>query len=55
MMIYNSKNNLSILFKFICIYFMFVTSVYSEDKLSKQKINEIIHEYIMENLEVILE
>ena len=55
MMIYNSNNNLSVLSKFICIYFMFITSVYSEDRLSKQKINDMIYEYIMENPEVILE
>ena len=51
MMIYNSNNNLSILSKFICIYFMFITSVYSEDRLSKQKINDMIYEYIMEDIQ----
>jgi len=32
-----------------------VTCAYSEDNISKQKINELIYEYIMENPEVILE
>jgi len=52
---YNSKKNLSVLIKIICTYFILVTCVFSEDKLSKQKINELIYEYIMENPEVILE
>jgi len=34
---------------------MLVTSVVSEDSISKQKINELIYEYIMNNPEVILE
>jgi len=54
-MSYNSKKNLSILFKIILTYFILVKCVYSEDELSKQKINELIYEYIMENPEVILE
>ena len=54
-MIYNSKKKLSVLIKIICTYFMFITSVFSEDHLSKQVINELIYEYIMENPEVILE
>ena len=52
---YNSKKYLSVLIKIICTYFIFVTCVFSEDTLSKQKINELIYEYIMENPEVILE
>ena len=54
-MSYNNKKNLSVLFKIILTYFIFVTCVYSEDELSKQKINKLIYEYIMENPEVILE
>ena len=54
-MIYNSKQTLSFLIKLICTYFIFITCVYSEDTISKQKINELIYEYIMENPEVILE
>ncbi|MDB9761887.1 DsbA family protein [Alphaproteobacteria bacterium] len=54
-MIYNSNKNLSVLIKVICTYFIFVTCAYSEDNISKQKINELIYEYIMENPEVILE
>ena len=54
-MYYNRKKNLSVLIKIICTYFIFVTCVSSEDKLSEQKINELIYEYIMQNPEVILE
>ena len=54
-MIYNGKKKLPVLIKIICTYFMFITSVFSEDHLSKQVINELIYEYIMENPEVILE
>jgi len=54
-MSYNNKKNLSVLFKIILTYFIFVTCVYSEDELSKKKINKLIYEYIMENPEVIIE
>ena len=54
-MISNSKKNLSFLIKIICTYFIFVTCVFSEERPSKQEINDLIYEYIMENPEVILE
>ena len=54
-MIYNSKEKLSVLIKIICTYFIFVSCVHSEDRLSNQEINELIYEYIMKNPEVILE
>ncbi len=42
---------------FVCssIYFLFINTVFSEEKLTTEEINKYIYEYIMDNPEVILE
>ena len=54
-MAYSIKKNISILIKIFCTYFFIINSAFSEDALSKQEIDKLIYEYIMNNPEVILE
>ena len=43
------------LLKFLCSYFIIVNYAFPEDSISKQEIDKLIYEYIMDNPEVILE
>ena len=49
------KNLFFKIYFFSVFFLFFVTTVRSEDKLSKEELDKYIYEYIMDNPEVILE
>ena len=49
------KNFFFKIFLFTVLFLFLITSVKSEEKLSKEELNKFIYEYIMDNPEVILE
>ncbi|MDB3955436.1 DsbA family protein [Alphaproteobacteria bacterium] len=54
-MVYSIKKNVSIFIKIFFSYFIVVNYAFPEDTISKQEIDKLIYEYIMDNPEVILE
>ena len=54
-MVYSIKKNVSIFIKIFFSYFIIVNYAFPEDTISKQEIDKLIYEYIMDNPEVILE
>ena len=52
-MAHNIKKNVSILIKTFCIYFI-INCAFSEETISKEEIDKLIYEYIMDNPEIIL-
>ena len=54
-MVYSIKKNVSIFIKIFFSYFIVVNYAFPEDNVSKQEIDKLIYEYIMDNPEVILE
>ena len=52
---YNIREHISLLVKIFFAYFVFMQCAISEEKLSKQELDKIMYEYIMENPQVILD
>ena len=52
---YNIRKHISVLIKIIFAYFIFMECSFSEERLSKQELDKIMYEYIMENPQVILD
>ncbi len=49
------KKNVLSLIIVMCTYFIFISNSFSKEQLSKEELNKLIYEYIMENPEVILD
>jgi len=52
---YNIREHISLLVKIFFAYFVFMQCAISEERLSKQELDKIMYEYIMENPQVILD
>jgi len=52
-MVYSIKKNVSIFIKIFFSYFIIVNYAFPEETISKQEIDKLIYEYIMDNPEVI--
>ena len=49
------KKNVLRLIIIMCTYFIFISNSFTKEQLSKEELNKLIYEYIMENPEVILD
>ena len=49
------KKNVLSLIIIMCTYFIFISNSFTKEQLSKEELNKLIYEYIMENPEVILD
>ena len=49
------KKNVLSLIVIMCTYFIFISNSFTKEQLSKEELNKLIYEYIMENPEVILD
>ena len=49
------KKNVLNLIIIMCTYFIFISNSFTKEQLSKEELNKLIYEYIMENPEVILD
>ena len=49
------KKNVLSLIIVMCTYFIFISNSFTKEQLSKEELNKLIYEYIMENPEVILD
>ena len=49
------KKNVLSLIVVMCTYFIFISNSFTKEQLSKEELNKLIYEYIMENPEVILD